>query len=238
MFVSNLLLAIGSIAAVQALPKSTRSNYAIKERHIVPRSWTRLGEASKSETIHLQIGLKQQNEGQIEEHLLEISDPKHLRHGQHMTLDEIREIVQPSDETQELVKAWLEEHGIMHGVHSPTKDFIHVVLPIEKAEELLQTSYSTYEHADGSTISRAPEWSLPMHLHEHIDVVQPTTSFFRPNPKAAGGSGSAPFMDAQTHSDSWVKKTWGPGHGWGHGGSGGGGVSLKLDDIEKSQLTS
>ncbi|KAF2161061.1 hypothetical protein M409DRAFT_69933 [Zasmidium cellare ATCC 36951] len=194
MFVSNLLLAIGSFTAVQALPKSnTRSTYAVKERHIVPRSWTRVGSASKHETIHLQIGLKQQNEGQIEEHLLEISDPNHHRHGQHMSAEEIREIIQPSDETQELVRAWLEEHGISHGVHSPSKDFIHVVLPIEKAEELLQTEYSIFEHADGSTISRAPEWSLPMHLHEHIDVVQPTTSFFRPNAKAAGGSGNAPF---------------------------------------------
>ncbi len=27
---------------------------------------------------------------------------------------------------------------------------------------------------------RAPTWSLPAHLHEHIETIQPTNSFFRP----------------------------------------------------------
>lgn len=237
MLVSNVLLAIGSIASVQALPKNVRSNYAVKERHVVPRSWTRIGEAAKDETIHLQIGLKQQNEGKVEEHLMEISDPKHTRYGQHMTADEIRGIIQPSDKTQDLVKAWLEEHGITHGVHSPSKDFIHVVLPLDKVEDLLQTEYSTYEHADGSQISRAPEWSLPMHLHDHIDVIQPTNSFFRPMPKAVGGTGAKPKIDSVPHPmswwEDWGKHHYGPGKGWGHGGHGSGGQGAGAGPISQ-----
>lgn len=46
-------------------------------------------------------------------------------------------------------------------------------------ERLLDTTYHTYEHDDGNRILRTSQWSLPTHLHEHVDTVQPTTSFFR-----------------------------------------------------------
>jgi tripeptidyl-peptidase I len=66
------------------------------------------------------------------------------------------------------------------------------VVTLSKAEELLQTSYSKYRHQDGSEISRAPVWSLPVHLHEHIDVVQPTTSFMRSKPEFKSPVGRGP----------------------------------------------
>jgi len=204
MIISNTLLcAIGTISAVHALPKSTRSSYAVKERHIVPRDWKRIGGARKSDTIHLQIGLKQQNEGVVEKHLLEVSDPSHSRYGQHLTAAEIHDIVRPSEETQDLVKAWLEENGITNAVHNPAKDALHLVVPIEKVEELLQTSYSTYRHKDGAEIFRAPEWSLPAHLHEHIDVIQPTTSFFHARPRLLGDGKD---LTGPSHPMSWWKE--------------------------------
>lgn len=52
-------------------------------------------------------------------------------------------------------------------------------LPVHKVESLLNTTYSLYRHTDGSTLVRAPEWSLPEDLHEYIDLIQPTTSFFQ-----------------------------------------------------------
>ena len=191
------LIAIG-ITGAYALPAPSISTYAIKERHYVPRDWVEVGSASKSEVIHLQIGLKQRNEGVIEAHLLEISDPKHSRYGQHLSTAEIHEIVSPAEESIALVHAWLEEHDITNTVYSPAKDWVSIVVPIEKAEQLLQTSYRTYGHSDGSTISRTPEWSLPLHLHEHIDVVQPTTSFFR-----HAANVHMPLLDGKSAGASW-----------------------------------
>ena len=196
------LYALSVFLGVNALPSTSR--YAVKERHAVPRAWTEAGSASKSDVINLQIGLKQRNEGLIEQHLVEVSDPSHARYGEHLTAAEVHDMVAPSDETVGLVSAWLREHGISNAGIAPSKDWISVVLPIEKAEELLQTSYKTYKHSDGSTISRAPEWSLPVHLHEHIDVVQPTTSFFHPeaNAKTLGPYGKGP-----SHEMSWWERT-------------------------------
>ena len=205
MFFSNLCLAIGAISAAHALPSSIvkRSEYAVKERHPVPPTWTDVGSAAKNEIIHLQIGLQQQNEGVVEQHLLEISDPDHARYGQHLTAAEIHDIVSPSDETVALVQAWLADHSIQDVAIHPAKDWISVLIPIEKAESLLQTSYKTFKHADGSTISRAPEWSLPIHLHDHIDVVQPTNSFF--HPKREVQHAAEPLLDDWSESVEWYE---------------------------------
>lgn len=173
---------MGILSAAYAMPKSTRSSHTVKERHTVPHGWRILGPACKSNSIHLIIGLKQRNSGVVEQHLLQISDPTHYRYGRHLTAEEIRDIVRPSEDTQNAVMNWLGDYGLT-GHFNPTKDSVHVLLPVEKAEQLLQTSYTTFEHTDGSKVDRTPEWSLPPHLHDHIDFVQPTTSFFQASPQ-------------------------------------------------------
>jgi len=58
---------------------------------------------------------------------------------------------------------------------------IKAQLPVVDTERLLNTQYSIYEHGDGTQLVRAAAWSLPSHLHEHIETVQPTNSFVQPD---------------------------------------------------------
>lgn len=212
MHFTRLSVVLGALSAARALPTSPKpSEYAVKETHAVPRDWLDVGSAAKDEVIHLQIGLKQRNEGVVEQHLLEISDPSHERYGQHLSAAEVDEIVTPSDETVELVHAWLAEHGVEDVVVHPAKDWISVVVPIEKAESLLRTSYKTFRHADGTTMSRAPEWSLPAHLHEHIDVVQPTTSFFRVKKEVQ--TSAKPLLDSWSLAEELFEQEGDAGNG-------------------------
>jgi tripeptidyl-peptidase I len=90
-------------------------------------------------------------------------------------------LVRPTDESLDLVEDWLSENGIdsLELDYSPAKDFITVTVPVEHVERLLDTEYSIYQHEDGAYLVRTPGWSLPTHLHEHIDTIQPTTSWFR-----------------------------------------------------------
>ena len=78
------------------------------------------------------------------------------------------------------MEEWLHGHGITaeKSEYSPALDWITLHLPISIAENLLQTRYSEFWHEE-SRISaiRAPEWSLPEHLHDHIESIQPTNSF-------------------------------------------------------------
>lgn len=114
-----------------------------------------------------------------------VSDPDHHRYGEHLSHDEVNELIKPNDESLHLVHEWLAESGI--GLdklsYSPAKDWVKVELPVAQVERLLDTKYAVYKHEDGTHIVRAPTWSLPSHLHSHIETIQPTNSFFRAAPR-------------------------------------------------------
>lgn len=64
---SHLLLLLA--AAASASPLRARSNYQVKEKFHVPRSWSRVGPAPNEHVINLQIGLKQSQFDELEKHL-------------------------------------------------------------------------------------------------------------------------------------------------------------------------
>lgn len=96
----------------------------------------------------------------------------------------MNKLVEPSEDALSDVHDWLESHGVDRGQlsYSAAKDWINVRLPVSEIQRLLDTQYFIYEHEDGTQLVRAAAWSLPSHLHEHIETVQPTNSFFRPKP--------------------------------------------------------
>lgn len=201
MHFSQLLTSIHAIGAVYSCygsPVASRSGYAVAEHHPVPKGWTKVGPAPKSALIKLQIGLKQGNEGVIEQHLLQVSDPKHARYGQHLSTEQVHSIITPSDETLDSVGSWLLENGITSFGYSPAKDWISMPMTVGQVEDLLQTEYYVFVHNDGTMVIRAPEWSLPVYLHEHVDVIQPTTSFFRPTAAA-----KSLVLDGEGETVSW-----------------------------------
>lgn len=125
-----------------------------------------------------------------------MSDPDHERYGQHLSGDEVDDLVRPKKETSELVEEWLRENGVEDIGYNSAKDWITIHLPIEFAERLLDTEYHNYKHEDGHIIARTTHWSLPRHLHAHIDTIQPTTSFFRGAANAATWVEMAPEVPA------------------------------------------
>ncbi|KAL1304330.1 hypothetical protein AAFC00_000731 [Neodothiora populina] len=184
---TGILLAAGLLAgSVNGKPIRARSPYTVKESHLLPSRWREVAPAPASHTINLRIALKQDRFHELERHLYEVSDPSHDRYGQHLTEHEVKKFVQPADQTLELVREWLADNGINddHLSFSPAKDWITIPLPVERVESLLDTKYSLYRHDDGSETVRTLNWSLPSHLHEHIDTIQPTNSFFRAKPQA------------------------------------------------------
>lgn len=114
-----------------------------------------------------------------------VSDPDHHRYGKHLKSDEVNDLVKPGDDSVDLVHEWLRGHGVDNDrlSYSPAKDWLKVRLPVARVERLLDTKYAVYKHVDGTHIVRASTWSLPTHLHKHIDTIQPTNSFFHPTPR-------------------------------------------------------
>lgn len=81
---------------------------------------------------------------------------------------------------------WLSRNGIDPTTltYSEAKDWAMLQVSVGHVEKLLNASYSTYLHEDGTEIVRTTKWALPLQLHDHIDMIQPTTSFFRMAPRS------------------------------------------------------
>ncbi|KAF2147611.1 tripeptidyl-peptidase 1 precursor [Myriangium duriaei CBS 260.36] len=186
MHVSGLVAIFSSLSwGAWAAPASAH-HYVVKETHPIPRGWKVSSHPPADHVIHLKIGLAQRNQNELERHVHEVSDPTHPRYRQYLSADEIHHLISPSNETVDLVFAWLKNHGV-DGTLGTTKEWIDAALPVEQVEKLLDTKYSVFTHDDGSNLVRTTEgsWSLPQYLHDHIRMVQPTNAFFNPKPQAS-----------------------------------------------------
>lgn len=88
----------------------------------------------------------------------------------------------PTPETVHAVDGWLRDHGIEPASCGRTTagDWLHVTVPVSKAESMFNTKYKVFRHKDsGEYAVRALEWSLPHSVHSHIDIAEPTTMFGR-----------------------------------------------------------
>ncbi|KAL5316028.1 hypothetical protein ACEPPN_016902 [Leptodophora sp. 'Broadleaf-Isolate-01'] len=129
--------------------------------------------------IQLQIGLKQGQFSELERQLYEVSDPRHIRYGQHLSENQVNQLIKPKDETLNQVLRWLHENDIEDQLeYSRAKDWIKVTLLVEWVEKLLDTKYSIFKHEDGSHLNG--------HFHHiFMSTSKPfsTNSFFRMKPE-------------------------------------------------------
>ncbi|EKM59772.1 uncharacterized protein PHACADRAFT_250501 [Phanerochaete carnosa HHB-10118-sp] len=169
-----------ALAAFTAAAPTTHT-VKIKETVNVPRGWTKRDEAPRDLTVDLRIALPQSNFPLLEQHLWEVSDPFNERYGAHLSQEEVNELIAPHPESVDLVNSWLAEHGLSGAdiARSPASDWVKVRVPVGLAEEMLDAKYHVYEHSTGDTLVRTTSYSLPEHLHAHIELIQPTTLFSR-----------------------------------------------------------
>ncbi|EXJ54735.1 hypothetical protein A1O7_10076 [Cladophialophora yegresii CBS 114405] len=186
MYLLSLVLSVVAVAlSVSASPLHARVDYDIKESNNVPQRWSNIGDPHPLHLLTLNIGLEPSNFGSLEAHLHQVSDPLHHRYGQHLSQQEVQDLLKPADETLDLVQEWLTSNNIdtSRCEISSARDWITVTLPVAKVEQLLDTKYSVYQHEDGTRLVRTTSWSLPQPLHDHITTIQPTTAFLRASPK-------------------------------------------------------
>jgi tripeptidyl-peptidase-1 len=77
---ASLLTALTVHCALAELPTS-RSPYAVKERHHVPHGWSKVGDAPAQNLIALRIALRQGNFEDLESSLLEGKEHGFARSG-------------------------------------------------------------------------------------------------------------------------------------------------------------
>ncbi|KAJ6616255.1 tripeptidyl peptidase A [Mycena sp. CBHHK59/15] len=160
-----------------ALP-SGDCEHKVKEIISPPPGWTIHGPAPLDHLIKLRIGLLQPNFHVLEEHLNDISDPYNERYGAYLSKEEVEELVTPHSESVESVNQWLSSHGIRDEeiIRSPAGDWLTLRVPVQLVEKILNTKYYVWTK-NGEYLVRTTSYSLPTNLHEHIELIQPTTMF-------------------------------------------------------------
>ncbi|KIK61924.1 hypothetical protein GYMLUDRAFT_165316 [Collybiopsis luxurians FD-317 M1] len=142
-------------------------------------SWVHHSTPNASTLLVLRFRLRPSNFDTLLDHLSETSDPFHERYGKHLSKAQVDELMRPSNETLQEVKNWLNWHSIADEELSTESDrSIAVTVPVSLAETMLNTTYHVFEHTKSQKKTlRTLEYSLPRHLHEHINLVTPTTYF-------------------------------------------------------------
>jgi tripeptidyl-peptidase I len=99
------------------------------------------------------------------------------------------------------VEIWLagaDEDILRNLTYSPAQDWLSLSLRVDTLERLLCTHYSIFENdEDGDILIRTLAWSLPEHLHDHIETIQPTNSFLRPRAQSKWGVPSPPNWELE-----------------------------------------
>ncbi|KAF8262474.1 peptidase S8/S53 domain-containing protein [Lactarius quietus] len=102
------------------------------------------------------------------------------RYGEHLSREQVAELVAPHPRTLKLVNTWLKHNGIPSSSVTTQggNTLMLKAVPVIKANTLLDASYQLYRHVEShETIVRTVGYGLPAALHEHVRTVVPTTAF-------------------------------------------------------------
>ena len=98
-----------------------------------------------------------------------------------MSKEEVDALVAPHPDSTQLVESWLSHYEVDPSsvIHkSGGGEWINLRIPLAKAEEMLGAKYNVYHNPTTSDyVVRTLGYSLPRVLHDHIDLVTPTTYF-------------------------------------------------------------
>ncbi|XP_048047499.1 tripeptidyl-peptidase 1 isoform X1 [Megalobrama amblycephala] len=138
----------------------------------VPEDWLLVERVGPLEEVELTFALKQQNVNQMEELLKLVSDPDSHQYGKHLSLEEVADLVQPSQLTEKVVQNWLQSHGVKNCHTVVTRDFLQCVMTVQVAEALLPGSKFHRYRRNSQTLLRSTSlYSVHEDVHQHLDFV-------------------------------------------------------------------
>ena len=143
----------------------------------IPQGWSLQRRADADAVVPLKFALAQPNLANLDDYLLDVSDPGSPNYGKHWTPARIAQTFRPTQDTIDAVQGWLlTDHGLEpHRIVLASKgDSIRVNVTVAEAERILGAEYFVYEHESGRErvgCHRSP--TLPEHIAKHVDYVSP-----------------------------------------------------------------
>lgn len=173
----SLLACTGLIVTAWAAPAA---DYILHEkRNEIPPGWRQVEKLKVTEVLPMRIALTQSNLHRTEEFLMQVSHPESDTYGQHWSAKEIADTFAPTQESVDVVIAWLKSAGIQpERVHrSQSLGWFVVDVTVYEAQNLLKTEYYRYRHSSGKSHVGCTEYHVPEHVSKHIDFITPSIVF-------------------------------------------------------------
>ncbi|NXJ72143.1 TPP1 peptidase, partial [Rostratula benghalensis] len=138
----------------------------------VPPGWTHAGRVSPGHQVQLTFALRQPDTGRLARLVDAVSDPRSPRYGKYLSLERVRDLVQPSPATLMAVLKWLQGHGVESCTSVTTLDFLECQMPASTAERLLPgAQFHRYVKGERSLVRSPLPYAVPQELAEHVDFV-------------------------------------------------------------------
>ncbi|NXS14465.1 TPP1 peptidase, partial [Neodrepanis coruscans] len=162
----------------------------------VPPGWAHVGRVDPGHPVQLTFALRQRDTARLARLVEAVSDPQSPQYGncrapeplqspgperglsslclpgQYLSLEQVRDLVQPSPATLMTVLKWLQGHGVENCRSVTTLDFLECQLPASMAERLLPgAEFHRYVQGQRSLVRSPLPYSVPAELVEHLDFV-------------------------------------------------------------------
>lgn len=173
-----LKFCVAMVAALAAMSGATAmENVVMFDRPDAPATWHLGDKAPASAPIKFMIALKQRNVDVLEREYDARTDPSNSKWGQWLEIDQILDIVRPSQEHHDEVMTWLVEHGVTEIVSHG--DAIECIATTKVAGRLFDTTFHEYTHDDGkqTVIKTRGKHHVPASIHRLIDFVEGPANF-------------------------------------------------------------
>ena len=144
----------------------------------IPLGWSQVRDAAPEAQLMLKVFLQHANPALLDQASLDVSTPGNPKYGQHLTREEVEELVKPAEGAADSVVSWLKSVGITSCHITNAGQWISFRASVSQAEKLLDTKFAVFRHS-GNNVERIRtlHYSVPKSISPFISMVQPTTRF-------------------------------------------------------------
>ncbi|KAM0261417.1 hypothetical protein ACHAQJ_002270 [Trichoderma viride] len=133
----------------------------------IPTGWIQLNDVvNPSRHIRMSIALRQPNIDNLES--------KMAANGNHLSMDEIRQLQAPAQKDIDDVLEWLSQNGLSGVVKNA---FIHVRTTVTEAEPLLEMKLSRFSYQGRKPVLRTTKYTVPDSIADAISFIHPLANF-------------------------------------------------------------
>lgn len=182
-FLSSHAAASGQVRSLLTSPLRGRVMNSASSAH-VHRVWhkhSHMNSVDPHAVLHLTIALKQRNLAQLKSIATAVSDPFSPSYGQHLSLEELRDLVAPTKTARQHVQTFFKQHGATYVTETLSGDFINVGVPVHVASTLFgnpQFHLFEHKHSNRKVIRTLDQWYIPFEIEKHVDVITGLHDFF------------------------------------------------------------